>query len=47
VTDCRLFQLQRYLEAIETVMQPVRLLVEPVYPPKVWEELRYSSTYWQ
>jgi len=34
--------LQRYLEAVEGVMQPVRLLVEPVHQPKVWDEIRYS-----
>jgi len=24
-------------------MQPVRLLVEPVHPAKVWEEIRYGT----
>ena len=40
---CLHFQLQRYTEAVEAVMKPVQLLVEPVHPHKIWEELGYST----
>lgn len=35
-------QVQRYIEASETVMSPVIDLVGPLFTSKVWEDLRYE-----
>ncbi|XP_064608579.1 THO complex subunit 2-like isoform X2 [Liolophura sinensis] len=41
-------KLQRYLEAVESVMSPVVELVRPLHTPKVWDDLspQFYVTFW-
>ena len=36
-------QTQSYLEAVKCVMEPIMEAFQPVYPPKVWEGMRYDG----
>ena len=37
-----ILQIQKYVEAAEMVMDPVVECVRPLYPAKIWEDLRWT-----
>ena len=40
LTPLSILQIQKYVEAAEMVMDPVVECVRPLYPAKIWEDLR-------